>query len=1642
MKYKYLVTSDMRQNLNKMNLSHVILQTIARDERRETPFPKTQIFKNKKVYRQRIQTDGAARLVFFEEKREDIDCTIYVLRQVYKTHDDYEKEILEMDIHEWVEYYEYSENEQFELELAFEDMCIVEDRKKLPEAYRVYEKKPRRFDEAQEGIVYEMPEWVNEFSDMDGFDQSDIYDLLFKLVVDEDWSVENSTDEYGFIHAKKTLNSNYEIIFRYDENKKDFYLLALGEKVNVKELVEHKYNGTIATLSRKSRKCYPNFILCESKLWIAIEKDNQANLALSEEELSTLQDIEYPFFVSGLAGSGKSTILYYLFAHAYDYVCTHNRGHKLLFLSYSTKLVSNAKDIVKSILCYNHAYNRKDYFNEKDNQNAFDECFQPFQDFIKAEFLVDDEYEKFSKDNYIDYQKFKDLYETDCQLREKKKLSADIVWSVIRTYIKGKDGSRYFTPNDYENEQKSKDITVEKTDYETIYKIWDNWYRKKYEKDGMWDDLDLVRYALSKDISEENFHQYAVVFCDEAQDFTKVETDLIIKLSVHSNYDLSTNKEDTLIPIAFAGDPNQTINPTGFRWGSAQEIFNSSFKECLKSFAGFEPHELRKNYRSKEGIVRFANTIQMIRYRYLMSGKTSMTFQEAWDSETNETSDENEKLAYVAYYSLDEHRDRILEGMSKAIIITADEGEYDMESEIADEDLRGHVTNDKLFTAITSKGLEFKATILYKFSSDPAVSLFEKVVNGGQLTNDSEKYRLSHFFTKLYIAVSRAKQVLFVVDTADGYDKLWKYFTDDESWNNVLDNLKKDKYITTDLGRLSKGNIEDFAHKLDANYKPREHAENLFKVALNGDGLTGDRDTMNRARSAYKDAKYENKAKLCEAYMSLFDKEYEIAGKKFENISEYKLALKSYWAGQCWELVLEASNKVSEIDDEFEVNRVVAQFMSNEIDVIEFVRQWKENIDDFQDSTSKLTNRELWLKVINKVKTESLSLDAAYLTDKFIRFVDSLSEYVRWFEDGMISTRAILHFRRAQFANNGLTRNDVDFNIEHYLKAIQLWEKGSGYENNKDYIYAQRQTVKTDSEEIVLIDKLGESEEIIKKFGQNEKANSLTPDAKMIVFNALLEHDFNAAYAYPYPVGENKWNYLYDANKLMFMSDVVLKDFDLKKYYFFEEKFKLEDSDVNDFIDKDNIDKIVNLVGEDITGKPYWAFFLNDLQNAEGEKVVKKYIERNLLLDSFAAKLRSTGCQNKIMASCFMDLLFDKTFNDRRAEKFRDILVKIWELGNFLRIDFRIGTDTNKYFTSYGKLNGDEVDRIKANIQKYIKSVVNGCKKVTMSSKDDFINLLTAFEISVPYVSKEPDYEVLAKFFGGMLKNDKFGVIKSQVSLCFVLYQFLADCNTRNGSYNNLVTALKDHDLTVKGMIEDLDQEEAISLIVALFMSLDEMTDEATLLCAKLLYKHKLTAEDFKPYCKVIDLRNYASATVDMVINNKLSSRKKIVNYEFKLLSFIWEALFDYKYVAAHYNNLVGQKRFAKLRNLRDYFKKRALLYYSNFTDDSFYDMQDEYKIKMSMKTLPEAIPVIEESDDETKGEETKKESSESTIEDKPKATPKKTKKKEENSSASNQQKQIMIDMAVKMISMGMEDCTIQELTGLTPKEIKTLRKK
>ena len=122
-----------------------------------------------------------------------------------------------------------------------------------------------------------------------------------------------------------------------------------------------------------------------------------------------------------------------------------------------------------------------------------------------------------------------------------------------------------------------------------------------------------------------------MVFCDESQDFTNLELELIERLSLFSERQIEPHQLRD-VPYAFAGDPFQTLNPTGFDWGATQASFHDNIVRQLdphgRGRLRFNYQELSFNYRSSEHIVRLTNLVQLLRAR--MFGLKGILPQHTW----------------------------------------------------------------------------------------------------------------------------------------------------------------------------------------------------------------------------------------------------------------------------------------------------------------------------------------------------------------------------------------------------------------------------------------------------------------------------------------------------------------------------------------------------------------------------------------------------------------------------------------------------------------------------------------------------------------------------------------------------------------------------------------------------------------------------------------------------------------------------------------------------------------------------------------------------------------------------------------------------------------------------------------------------
>ena len=1619
MDYRYLITESLREKIAKAKLPPRLLRELRTIEDSQEKL-NADLLHSTKIALERRKRPGGERIIWFEEKKQDGLC-LYVLREIY-LHDEYKKELKSKEgARIWQDNHQYDELEELEIQDAIDEYLAPKPGiESLPQEWYPYENVPRNFanDDIDDIEVYESKEWIDDFFEIkDKTVHSILLHDLRDLVSKQNmknlniWTKVKQVNDIDTNEFYRLEEGDLHVVFRLEvtnDMMKSVFLLSISRKPKYDDLKSKHYHSVDCELLKKRMKrCYPGFFLLddglsekeiaciESKgrivseeeklpLWLQVEldQDGQANLILSDEEIKLLRKAQYPFFINGLAGSGKSTLLYYLFAWIYIYQHKKYPEHSLLFLSYSDRLVAKARKFVTSILRLNKQF--------VDTQNVYisedmEDFIKPFRTYLRTNFLTEEERNGlFANNKYIDYQEFKKRYKEECRLDEKKKITPDIVWSVIRVFIKGYKSKGYLRYQEYsamfEKEGASKDLkttTIDKDMFRLSEIIWDKWYRKEFEeKQTGWDDLDLVKFILN---NERINKQYATVFCDEAQDFTKVETELIIKLSKHSLYDLSGIENNGEAPIAFAGDPNQTISPTGFRIGSIKKLFTDVFHELvgIDSYS-FEEYPLEINYRSREGIVNFANTIQFIRHK-LLDKSSSCNFQYAWDNEgTLKRDNKLDGFNYVAFYSLDKHP-KLNDYMGKALsVLTSEDGEYyvtadnnasEEERNAAEETKKrlleisvplDKVNQNNVYTAITAKGLEFKSSIIYRFASIPnaadAVNAFHKGIVEGQVLTNKESFALAHFMTKLYVSVSRAKEVLFVLDTDLAYDKFWKYLAEPELW---LKNIQRDYTITDDkfsLGLLLYNQDEEliaYSQMLDENFNAKQEAERLFIEAKQEKSAPN----MKRARDYFSYDHNEDKMRLCDAYYSLFTGNGKDAGDMFLGMNETEEAIRAYWRSKCWKDLL----LIPTIGG---MQKLVSLYMSDSISIKQFMMDWPLYRDlIYQDinNSENIESEELWPNVINKIFADIKKLQTKEVTDTIIDSFDNFADIVA-FNNEKYDILAELHYKRAQYLNEGRDFDSPHVDKPHYIRAIEAWDQAHNTEH-KDYYESELMASKNISDRIKSMKRLLMNNEIISRYGSIDLADSLNDEAAGIVFNCLLSNDYSKAVAYPYPKDTKaKWQRLYSENRVRFLTDIVLEDFSSDKYYFLEDKILMEDRCLfEDKLPLGVFEMLFAIEGADEKGQPYWTYFVTLLKDEHGERVLFKGENRKPILEALSKQIDPNKEHNKVKASCFLEFLFGNDYNQKRAEYFNRTITMIFGHDVFFKEDFRRSTERNKYFTSYANLDNEAHDLIKNNIRKYVEFYIGTCKKVTSRTANDVKALFRAYEICVAYQGTTPDFLNICNMYRRCIKEEKLAEVKPWMEARLAFNQFMDDSNLMKASYSKLVKNLENKGLNIHILAEDFSKEDASMFVATVNSGEEEYSYDSIFVTSKLIYKHHLRRDNLKPYCRVNDLIAKLPDSIDVAIDEVLANKEHVDEYAIKILAYTWEALFDHTFIANHYNKLVDRKRLAKLRILTEYLKKRALLHYSYLKEKLFLEKQEEYDISMSKSYLPAAYPRIEE---------------------------------------------------------------------------------
>jgi hypothetical protein len=787
----------------------------------------------------------------------------------------------------------------------------------------------------------------------------------------------------------------------------------------------------VDAIARRSRRTYPSYLLADEDAWRAIETDLAANLALSGEEESLLlsvagsgPDSGLPLLINGRAGSGKSTMLSYLFGAFCLRRGRDDLAGRPLFLTYSDRLLATSRAAVTSLLAASHELVVGEPVVA---ERTLAEWFSPFRHYLLAR-LPPERRADFPADRHVAFHHFRNAYLGKAgrlpalQLAERRKWTPELAWYVIRTFIKGYAAAGYLDPSLYGELPRAERVVSEET-YSAIHdSIWERWYQKAATQLGAWDDQDLVLAVLTQaeELSEEPI---MAIVCDEAQDFTRRELQLVIRSLRITDFDLS-DRPIVSLPLVLAGDPLQTLNPTGFRWESIQAALHEELAIKIgEGRATVRLKQLENNYRSTTPIVEAVNGIQL--WRSVLFGIKELRPQTAWDISAGS---KPHKYIIGSNVSHDELA-RLVE--DTIIIVPCDEGgEADF---VRNDPVLSRIFPDvsedsparSVLSATSAKGCEFGRVIVWCFGDACPSTLFAESERDEQAQFEAE-----YFLNKLYVAASRAKHHLFVVDTLTGDAQLWS-----RGQPEALVALAERAH-EPDLWRGLCRAIE--LAPVGASSELRETAIEETAVVLREQGLSArDPRLLRQASDFFRSVPDDEEVDRCEAWARRYEERLIEAGQLFAQIGDRHDAFDCFWEARSWSELREWYRGGVVDRSAHEERRALVEFMTGSRstdDVVAYTAQLGHLIE-----TNRLGSflDPGWRDGVAAFLKSAAALAEVIPADEMASFAKVLAELGDRGFDGALKVAGSAFYRAGMLD-----------------RAVQCWEK-AGHTRHFDYSQAK-----------------------------------------------------------------------------------------------------------------------------------------------------------------------------------------------------------------------------------------------------------------------------------------------------------------------------------------------------------------------------------------------------------------------------------------------------------------------------------------------------------------------------------------------------------------------------------------------------------
>jgi DNA helicase II / ATP-dependent DNA helicase PcrA len=431
----------------------------------------------------------------------------------------------------------------------------------------------------------------------------------------------------------------------------------------------------------------------------------ELELKLTREQYGVLHT-PGPVLLAGSAGSGKTTIAVHRLAAA----ALQPGGPRAIYLSYSSWLVDHARRLYRDLLVARGAdpeKNLPDFFTFTD---------------LYLKVIPHALHEHQARPMTIE------LFQSWCR-RANLRLDAALVWEELRSILKGAclaPGRPMLGAEEYYDLGRKR-APLFAQERPEIFRIGQR-YQEWLQTDRRTDQIDLCRAAF-RELRHGRGRRYDTIVCDEVQDLTELEVAFVLSLT--SSPDLSG--------VLLAGDVQQIVNPSGFRWAEVRQAVVKTGGRALRNAPSLM--RLRRNFRSVRPLVDLANGVLALR-------------REIFGRSDEDDLEEAVVEGPVPVEVIDDDA-AVLEGIRDfgprcaVIVLDSEEGER----------LKRSLETTRVFHVREAKGLEFEAVILWKPLRHEQDRL-ARLARSGERPERDARYR--QLLQHLYVAVTRARRHLAI----------------------------------------------------------------------------------------------------------------------------------------------------------------------------------------------------------------------------------------------------------------------------------------------------------------------------------------------------------------------------------------------------------------------------------------------------------------------------------------------------------------------------------------------------------------------------------------------------------------------------------------------------------------------------------------------------------------------------------------------------------------------------------------------------------------------------------------------------------------------------------------------------------------